>query len=215
MNEDSESEELFYPPQIITPEFVDVTCKNKAITGVLVTIPPEIFQKVIEFSNCYYANEKCGCNYNKGLNNTIEDPVKVTRTGLIGEVALAMLFHLGVDVKYKKGGAEYDFPFKNKKIEMKTASKNRHEQGLIMAITDGRKNIELVSDIYFFGYIVQDDFLTNKENKEGKVMLVGGRRNKNISRTTYDSKMAKSNHKKLSSRLSRINPNETVLRNFN
>ena len=67
-------------------------------------------------------NEKVG-KYGKGLANREGDPCRVERIGLLGEMAVSILFDLGVDVEYKEYGKKNDFTLKGYTVDVKTSHK--------------------------------------------------------------------------------------------
>lgn len=117
----------------------------------------------------FWANSKKG-RWGRGLINNSEDPYKVERVGLLGEMAFSKQFNIPVNFEYKQFGNETDFEIKGKTLDVKTAArKYSYEAGLIRAQTEKGNNVALHADIYYFAYIENDD----REKKVATVELVG------------------------------------------
>lgn len=150
-----------YYPQKTTPQetFIEIKTEKK------ITLCVEILDR--EYDIC--ENTKLWCSgkkgqWGKGLINSVEDPKKVERTGLLGEMAFAKVFGLPIDIEYCEGGKHNDFLSCSKKIDIKTASKKpSYNCGLV------RYTKQLSADIYVFNYIEED----NREQKKAKIILVG------------------------------------------
>lgn len=122
-----------------------------------------------EYASKMWANQKKG-EWGRGLVNTPEDPFKVERTGRLGELALAKLLGLSLDLSYIKGGDAQDFIIGDMKYDIKTATKLPvYRAGLIKAYYHSKSRIPLKCDRYVFAYILSDDII----NKEAGVVLVG------------------------------------------
>ena len=94
----------FTPIQII-PTMSTIIVNNKTINTLIVDIPKEEYLIV---ENLYmWCSSKPG-NYGRGIANTDNDPKKVERTGKLGEIALAKIFKLPVDIEYKTHGDKTD-----------------------------------------------------------------------------------------------------------
>lgn len=119
-----------------------------------------------EASKHRWSNEKTG-HYGSGMANTANDEFRVTRIGLIGEVAFGKIFDLEVDFGYRKGGDKSDFVMGPEKlVDVKTATcLQRYARGLIYAKSEGGVVIPLKADIFVFSFL-------EKESKEEKAAIV-------------------------------------------
>lgn len=106
--------------------------------------------------------------YGKGLGNTADDPLKVERTGKLGEMAFAKLCGLGVDMTYREFGDDCDFALMGLKIDVKTRMINEGF-GLIYAVAPGGRPIKLNCDRYVFAHIENDDL----QNKTADIVVTG------------------------------------------
>ena len=118
-------------------------------------------------SSPMWASEKTG-NYGKGLANTSKDPMRVERTGRLGEMALAKITGLGVDLAYRVRGDKCDFRVGRVKIDVKTSTRCTG-YGLIYAQSYWSKRELKLSDRYVFAYIEDDD----PDNLSATVILAG------------------------------------------
>lgn len=135
----------------------------------IVNIDKEEYDICDKAAKNMWANSKKGY-YGKGMLNTVEDPYKTERTGRLGEMAFGILVNQSIDDEYKHLGDTHDFFFENKKIDVKTAAKKpSYSCGLVRAETQSGKKLDLSSDIYVFGYVINDD--VNK--KTAQICLVG------------------------------------------
>lgn len=156
---------LYYPAQIIPRDTFLILQKH--------TLPLEIFSidisgdeyRICEnFSHNMWCSKKQGM-WGRGIINTKDDQTKAERIGILGEMAFAKIYGLGLDIEYRKGGKTIDFlSCDNKKIEIKTAHKKpKYEAGLVKCLKT------MKADIYIFGYVDKDD----KEKAEATVVFVG------------------------------------------
>lgn len=132
-----------------------------------IQINPKLYEKCHLCSQNRWSNKKKGF-FGRGMINSNIDPYKVERIGLLGEAALAKYINKEVDYEYKEGGTPFDFNFNGLNIDIKTAARN-YGSGLIRAVSDKGRKIELKSDIYVFGYLEWE----NKKEKKAEVVLTG------------------------------------------
>ena len=120
----------------------------------LIEIKGENYKKCVEAAKNYWASSKSG-NYGRGLINSKDDPMKVERTGLLGEMAFSIFSGLPVDFSYKKGGDKTDFILNGKTVDVKTAASN-YGANCIKAYTASGKYVFRELDIYVAAYVVED-----------------------------------------------------------
>lgn len=146
-------------------------CLNtgEIILGVNVDIfKPEY--KLCEESAANMACSKKTGQYGRGAKNTKEDPIKVERTGRLGEKAFEKLTGLPADFSYREFGDKYDFYVdKDCKIDVKTSMNGQNECCFIFAIDEKGKKKKLTSDVFVFSYLSKEDPL----NKTASVVFVG------------------------------------------
>ena len=164
----------FTPIQVL-PSVQNVSMRRGDMEVCMVEISGEEYQRCEEFSHIMWTNKKKGI-WGKGMANTTKDPHRVERIGSLGEISLAKLVNSQVDFSYKEGGNETDLILRAKfKAEIKTATHN-YGQGLIRAEDERGKSVTLLSDIYVFGYLDEEDI----NNKHARVGIVGFEIKKNI-----------------------------------
>ncbi len=106
--------------------------------------------------------------FGNGLINTEEDPNITERSGKIGEIAFAKIFHCAVDLQFREKGDKQDFVFGGKRIDIKTTVKSV-EYGLVRIKDENNNWITLNSDIYVFAHIIKE----YKEEKFARVSIIG------------------------------------------
>jgi hypothetical protein len=158
-----------YFPKKTSPEVKEIKFGDLTKKCFLVKIPNKDYSACVEAASNRWSNKKKG-TYGKGLANTSEDPFRVERTGLLGEIAIAKLLGLGVDNEYKEKGDVQDFLWGDTKIDIKTAIKlPEYQAGLIYARNQWGKDIPLTKDIYIFNYLEKDDRVL----QEAEVIVIG------------------------------------------
>lgn len=121
----------------------------------LVRVDGDNYKRCVEAASNYWASSKNG-NYGRGLINSEDDPTKVERTGLLGEMAFSIMTGLPVDFSYKKGGDKTDFILNGKSVDVKTAASN-YGANCIKAYTASGKYVFRELDIYVAAYVVEDN----------------------------------------------------------
>ena len=120
----------------------------------MIEVKGENYKSCLEAAANYWASSKTG-NYGKGLINSKDDPLKVERTGLLGEMAFSIFSGLPVDFSYKKGGDKTDFILNGQTVDVKTAASN-YGANCIKAYTASGKYVFRELDIYVAAYVVED-----------------------------------------------------------
>lgn len=93
----------------------------------LISLNKEEYSKAQLASKKYWSSNKPG-HYGSGLKNTSDDPHRIERIGILGEIAVAKLLNLDYtkNTKYIDFGEPYDFKTKSGSlIDVKTSLKNR------------------------------------------------------------------------------------------
>lgn len=132
-----------------------------------VVVEGEDYDQCVEASKNQWSSSKSG-NY---LNP--KDQFQAERTGLLGEMAFAMIFGLPVDLSYRETGDDgWDFMLSSgHKIDVKTniGYQRFNPSYCIRFQEETFETHRLNADIYVVGYIYSED----KENKKAVVYLVG------------------------------------------
>lgn len=116
-----------------------------------VTITSDEYEKCCLASCNRWSNKKKG-EWGRGMINSVADPHRVERIGLIGECAFGQAFNLPVNFSYMQGGDEQDFMLKNLSVNVKVSARN-YGKGLVKRIDASGRKIPLKHDVYVFGYI--------------------------------------------------------------
>jgi hypothetical protein len=160
--------ENYKPITIMHPKVVTYSFQRREVKCIAVEIDEYEYNLCKVTSKNYWANRKKG-TWGSGLVNTEEDPRRVERTGLLGEMAFAKLFNVLIDLKYREGGDDQDFKIGLNTYNVKCATKNYFE-GLVRRTNDEQTIIlTLKHDAYVFGFVEGDDRRANW----AKVILVG------------------------------------------
>lgn len=128
------------------------------------------YTKCCKASENYWANSKPGF-FGRGIINTKEDPFKVTRIGLLGEMAFAIYMGLDLDFDYVAGGEKVDLVLPSGlTVDVKTASRNYGAALIRCKSAKGRRVLTLpkMCDVYVGGYLEEDGV-----EDEAKVTLCG------------------------------------------
>lgn len=156
---------LYYPRLTSELTWSEGNQYQKENSWVKVVVDGDDYDRCAEIE--MWASSKKG-NYGKGLSNTSDDPLKVERTGKLGEMAFARLCGLGVDLSYRKFGDDCDFTLLGLKIDVKTSLRNQGF-GLIYAQAPGGRLMDIKCDRYVFAHIESDD----KDSKTAIIVLSG------------------------------------------
>ena len=155
------------------PKFCDFKLsklENSNINIFEMIIDKDEYEICESFSHQMWANKKNGI-YGSGMINNSEDPRLVERTGMLGEMSLAKLLDLSVNVTYIEGGDQQDFIINGKKADIKTASSTRNSALLIKATRCSNINerLPLSKDIYISACVLEE----NRLEKFAKLAIVG------------------------------------------
>lgn len=162
--------EKSYKPRCTHFEFDTVRVGDRNIEMCRVLLEGNDYEVCDYFSFQRWSNVKKG-EWGEGLANSREDPRKVERIGMFGEVLTAILFKKRVDLTYRVGGDQFDFLLFDKtvNVKMRTEAPPRHDRGIIKC----RHNAEsaympLKHELYLFG------FLDWEHDRKASVCMVGG-----------------------------------------
>lgn len=126
------------------------------------------YKYCVNKSKIYSCNDKKGV-FGRGIINSKSDPYKVTRIGLLGEMALAKYLDVPVRFEYLKHGDHFDFKIAGYTIDVKTASRN-YGSVLVRCISgSGKFVLNNPCDIYVAAYIVSEE----PDDHYAEVELVG------------------------------------------
>lgn len=106
--------------------------------------------------------------YGKGLANRNDDPNKVTRIGILGEIAVGHLLGIPVDFTYRNGGDEQDFTVKGYTIDVKTASYQRNELYVLKTTATGYE-IPVKKDYFLLCFLEAE----NSDEQIASVVVCG------------------------------------------
>jgi len=149
--------EQFYTPKKVQPQKQLVRGKMVDV----IVVEGEEYDICKEHSQNRWSNKKTG-EWGRGLNNTKEDPAKVERVGLFGEMAFAKILGLSVDITYRENGDKgADFMICDQKLNIKTAMR---DYGKLLV-----KVNQLTSDLYVEGLLIEEDSV----NKKATVAITG------------------------------------------
>lgn len=169
MSQTREITTRIYKPEVIEAEIKEHSLGRLKRNCVTVKLNSEEWNFCHEASTEYWSQSKKG-SYGKGILNTNEDPARVERTGLLGEVAFAKISSLVVDATYSEGGEPHDFSGDWGSLDIKTASKlQTYKSILVYSQTESGKNIPLTSEIYVGAFISHEDI----EAQKATVVIVG------------------------------------------
>ena len=154
-----------YKPNVCEPVFEFISNVNVAI----VDISPEEYAVCEDFSHKMWANKKTG-SYGRGMINNDDDPRRVERTGILGEMSVAKILDLPINVSYMEGGDQQDFIINGLKTDVKTATRNYGALLIRATYSENPANrVKLDKDIYISTFIINED----RENKIAKLGVVG------------------------------------------
>lgn len=160
-----------YKPEVCNLNFESISFKDyeTKIQAAVVDINPTEYKVCEDFAKKMWANKKQG-SWGRGMVNNEKDPYLAERSGLLGEMAVAKILDLSVNITYKEGGDVTDFIINGLPADVKTAITD-HGALLIKATKGGNPTIrlELRNDIYIAAYVLNDD----RENKFAKLAVMG------------------------------------------
>jgi len=161
----------FYKPEVCNLRFESIYF-DKLKTNVqaaVVDINPTEYKVCEDFAEIMWAREKGG-DYGRGMINNSDDPCLAERSGCLGEVAVAKILDLSMNITYIKGGDKTDFIINGFRADVKTAATD-HGALLIKATKwdDPNNRLNLNNDIYIAAYVINDDRI----NKFAKLAVMG------------------------------------------
>lgn len=133
----------------------------------LVKISTPDYKECEKAARNYWASSKKGM-YGRGIINSKNDPLKVERTGLLGEMAFAMQARLPLNFEYKRFGDKYDFKAYKKTIDVKTASRD-YGACLVQYMNKKGNIVFRRKHIYVTAHVTYDDIV----EKVAGIELVG------------------------------------------
>jgi len=164
-----------YKPKLVVPEIEKISFGNNTPEKEcwVVNVDGQEYVECEKFSARTWANDKSReqNDYNKGLANTPNDPMRIERRGALGEVSFAKIFNLSVNFDYCIGGVSTDFSLNGFDIDVKTScikTAHRYGCGMVRVVNKGGYRIPIKNDIYVFGCAVDD-----KEKRTAKVIFIG------------------------------------------
>lgn len=147
---------------------IQKTAKLKYPVAKLILIQGSDYTKCVECSKNYHANSKKGF-FGRGIINSKNDPCKVTRIGLLGEMAFSLYTGLPADMEYRKGGKTHDFDANGISVDIKTASRDYGAALIRYKSQRGTIVLRKPADIYIGAFLSEED----KENGFANLVLVG------------------------------------------
>lgn len=169
-------EDLRFPSEVEIDVRALTTPDGRPVTCAVVFIDGEEYKWCEEVGKNKLMNDK------KPFSDWGDGVPGATRTGKLGEVAIAKLFGLAVDFGFRAGGDEYDFLICGLETEIKT-SKSNLGIGLVRC-TGERGEDKPLKDVYIFCYLAGDSLC----NGETAVVIVGWIGHEEIIRRFSDSK---------------------------
>jgi len=150
--------QILYTPQYKEPiGLTRVLGSNKTRTVACVEITGKDWEMCYENSFNRWSNTKTG-EYGDGIINRQEDPRRTERVGLLGETGWASLTGGQVDITYLEKGDVSDITFNGLLTDIKMSDRD-YGKNYIMCITERGRYIELKSDLYVFGYVIEESIL--------------------------------------------------------
>lgn len=159
-----------YKPRPATFDYEDIRVGDRQLNVCRVLLEGNNYEVCDYFSFQRWSNVKKG-EWGAGLANSKEDPRKVERIGLFGEMVIAILFNKRVDVTYREGGDQFDFLLLGKtvNVKMRTEAPPRHDRGIIKCRHGAESAyMPLKHELYIFG------FLDWEHERKASVCIVGG-----------------------------------------
>lgn len=160
---------MFTPKFINNPQIVPQLFKGKEIKCISVEIEGEEYDICdnASYGPNFWGNSKPG-KYGEGLGKTENDEFKPARTGILGQMAFAKIFHEQCDCLYRRGGDKQDNLIEGLKFDIKCSMRNRGEN-LVYHANECGKLIPLDKDIYVCSYIEFE----NRQDKKATVIITG------------------------------------------
>jgi hypothetical protein len=156
------------PKPIIQPQIVKEFFNGKEKECILVKIEGDEYTACDAASRHFFASKKKG-EYGKGFLNTLSDPCKTERVGLLGQMAFGKVVDEPVDLMYREGGDDQDNLICERfKVDIKCASRN-YGANLIQKKTEFGKEMKNDNHIYVGSFMHSE----NVKEKIAEITLVG------------------------------------------
>lgn len=165
-----------YHPRPAEWQWDEVKVGDVKLQTCRVLIEGQNYEVCDHYSFQRWSNVKKG-EWGEGLVNSKDDPRKVERVGLFGELVVGILFCKRIDLTYREGGDQFDFLLFDKtvNVKMRTEAPPRHDRGIIKCRhSDQSPYMPLKQELYLFGY------LDWEHEKKASVCMVGGIHRENI-----------------------------------
>jgi hypothetical protein len=162
--------ETNYKPRKTERKWEEILVGDKQLEVGRILIQGNNYDVCDHFSFQRWSNTKTG-EWGEGLVNTSQDPRKVERVGLFGELAIGILFDQRIDLTYRPGGDQFDFQLfgKTVNVKMRTEAPPRHDRGIIKCRHSAQSAyMPLKQDLYVFGY------LDWEYKRQASVCIIGG-----------------------------------------
>lgn len=156
-----------HPIHIQEPRIITQYFRDKEVECFSVDVTDEEYDLCEHHSHKFWSNDKPGA-YGKGLANTESDSAKVTRIGLLGQMAFAKIFNQPMDFEYREKGDKYDNKIGSWTYDIKCAMRN-YGRGLIYHTNEWGTKLPLDKNIYVFSFLQSE----NKEEKRATIIFVG------------------------------------------
>lgn len=135
-----------------------------------IDINEEDYLKCKEASENYWSNSKKGF-FGRGIINTKNDPCKVPRIGLLGEMAFCRFLDIKApNLDYLHNGDKEDFTVNGMSVDIKTAARN-YGAALIRCESEKGRSVFKKYDVYVGAYLLYDNGTTAQVNLVGWLPL--------------------------------------------
>lgn len=141
---------------MLTPSIVGH--KSTKVATAISLRPVEISGALYAYCSEAARTMACGqkrTSYGKGCANSGDDPFKVQRTGLLGEVAASLLLGLKADLSYKPKGDKCDFLIRGYSLDVKCSTHNYGKNLIVYRETENGRPHSL-KHIYVASYLLED-----------------------------------------------------------
>lgn len=168
--------EKSYKPRAANKTWEIIKVGDREIEVCRILIEANNYEVCDHYSFERWSNVKKG-EWGAGLVNSKDDPRKVERVGLFGEIGIGLLFNQRIDLTYREGGDQFDFLLfgKTVNVKMRTESPPRHDRALIKCRhTADSHYMPLEHELYMFG------FMDWEHERKASVCMVGGIYRENI-----------------------------------
>lgn len=156
-------------PTLIThPQIVSLLFNSKEQECIIVKVEGDEYTVCDNGSRNFWGSSKKG-TYGKGLLNSVDDPHRTERIGLLGQMAFGKLTDEPVDLVYRHGGDKQDNLILGEyRIDIKCAARN-YGSTLIQKISEFGKEQKIDKHIYVCSFLHSE----NREDKKAEIIFVG------------------------------------------